>query len=257
MLGKTRDEWCALMEHTDVCFAPVLTMSEAAAHPHNVEPVAPSSRWPACRSRHRRRGSRAPCRQVVDSPPAHPGQHSPRVLADWGIAGRPHRRAARVGAVGRRLMGTLVCFHAHPDDESDQHRRLDGPRRRRRAIAWCWWWPPTATTARCPTISRRGRDLGRPSTRRERRLGRGARCAPCRVAELRRQRHDRLGPERARAFVPAGTAQRGGRQAGGDPARGAAADVLTTYDWHGNYGHPDHIKVHTRRPSRRRARRHA
>ena len=34
--GKTRDEWCALMEGTDVCFAPVLTMSEAAAHPHNV-----------------------------------------------------------------------------------------------------------------------------------------------------------------------------------------------------------------------------
>jgi LmbE family N-acetylglucosaminyl deacetylase len=22
------------------------------------------------------------------------------------------------------------------------------------------------------------------------------------------------------------------------------ADVLTTYDWHGNYGHPDHIQVH-------------
>ena len=22
------------------------------------------------------------------------------------------------------------------------------------------------------------------------------------------------------------------------------ADVLTTYDWHGNYGHPDHVKVH-------------
>ena len=33
--SKTRDEWCAIMEHTDVCFAPVLTMSEAAAHPHN------------------------------------------------------------------------------------------------------------------------------------------------------------------------------------------------------------------------------
>ena len=33
---KTRAEWCALMEHTDVCFAPVLTMSEAAEHPHNV-----------------------------------------------------------------------------------------------------------------------------------------------------------------------------------------------------------------------------
>jgi len=34
--SKPSDEWCALMEHTDVCFAPVLTMSEAAAHPHNV-----------------------------------------------------------------------------------------------------------------------------------------------------------------------------------------------------------------------------
>jgi LmbE family N-acetylglucosaminyl deacetylase len=27
--------------------------------------------------------------------------------------------------------------------------------------------------------------------------------------------------------------------------REEAADVLTTYDWHGNYGHPDHVKVHT------------
>ncbi len=33
---KTRDEWDALMEHTDVCYAPVLTMSEAKQHPHNV-----------------------------------------------------------------------------------------------------------------------------------------------------------------------------------------------------------------------------
>lgn len=34
-LTKTRDEWCAIMEHTDVCFAPVLTMGEAPSHPHN------------------------------------------------------------------------------------------------------------------------------------------------------------------------------------------------------------------------------
>lgn len=33
---KTRDEWCALMEGTDICFAPVLSMAEAPAHPHNV-----------------------------------------------------------------------------------------------------------------------------------------------------------------------------------------------------------------------------
>jgi alpha-methylacyl-CoA racemase len=34
---KTRDEWCAIMEGTDVCFAPVLSMLEAPGHPHNKE----------------------------------------------------------------------------------------------------------------------------------------------------------------------------------------------------------------------------
>lgn len=33
---KTRDEWCTIMEGTDVCFAPVLSMREAPLHPHNV-----------------------------------------------------------------------------------------------------------------------------------------------------------------------------------------------------------------------------
>jgi alpha-methylacyl-CoA racemase len=32
--SKTREEWCALLEGTDVCFGPILTMSEAAEHPH-------------------------------------------------------------------------------------------------------------------------------------------------------------------------------------------------------------------------------
>jgi len=34
--SKTRDEWVALLEGTDVCFAPVLPLSEASRHPHNV-----------------------------------------------------------------------------------------------------------------------------------------------------------------------------------------------------------------------------
>jgi alpha-methylacyl-CoA racemase len=33
---RTREEWCALLEGTDACFAPVLTMDEAPQHPHNV-----------------------------------------------------------------------------------------------------------------------------------------------------------------------------------------------------------------------------
>ncbi len=32
---RTRDAWCEMMEMTDVCFAPVLSMAEAPAHPHN------------------------------------------------------------------------------------------------------------------------------------------------------------------------------------------------------------------------------
>lgn len=33
--SKTRDEWCAIMEGTDVCFAPVLSIFEAPEHPHS------------------------------------------------------------------------------------------------------------------------------------------------------------------------------------------------------------------------------
>ncbi len=95
--GKTRDEWSALMEHTDVCFAPVLTMSEAALHPHNVErstfiDVAGTVQ-PAPAPRFSR------TTPVVESAPAHPGQHSRAVLADWGIA--PERIEALIadGAV--------------------------------------------------------------------------------------------------------------------------------------------------------------
>jgi alpha-methylacyl-CoA racemase len=82
---KTRDEWCEIMEHTDVCFAPVLRMSEAAAHPHNVErntfievggvtQPAPAPRF----------SRTAP---AVSQPPAHAGQHTRDVLLDWGIPG--------------------------------------------------------------------------------------------------------------------------------------------------------------------------
>lgn len=34
-LERTRDEWCAILEQVDACFAPVLSMDEAPLHPHN------------------------------------------------------------------------------------------------------------------------------------------------------------------------------------------------------------------------------
>jgi alpha-methylacyl-CoA racemase len=94
---RTRDEWCALMEHTDVCFAPVLTMSEAAAHPHHVargtfvEVAGVVQPAPAPRF------SRTP--PEISRPPAHPGQHTREVLADWGFAADAVDELLAAGAV--------------------------------------------------------------------------------------------------------------------------------------------------------------
>lgn len=83
-LAKTRDEWCAIMEGSDVCFAPVLSMGEAPNHPHNrargtfvtadgyVQP-APAPRF----------SRTAP---GIQGPAATPGQHTDAALADWGLA---------------------------------------------------------------------------------------------------------------------------------------------------------------------------
>jgi len=83
-LTRTRDEWCALMEHTDVCFAPVLTMGEAAQHPHNVARGTFIEVAGVTQPRPAPRFSRT--EPEVVSAPAHAGQHSRAVLADWGIA---------------------------------------------------------------------------------------------------------------------------------------------------------------------------
>ena len=39
-LTRTRDDWCRILEGTDACFAPVLSMAEAHTHPHNQERAA-------------------------------------------------------------------------------------------------------------------------------------------------------------------------------------------------------------------------
>lgn len=92
---RTRDEWCRIMEGTDVCFAPVLSMHEAPEHPHNVHrntfvevagvvQAAPAPRF-----------SRTP--GAISRPPAHPGEHTDEALADWGI---PAERIATLRAAG-------------------------------------------------------------------------------------------------------------------------------------------------------------
>jgi alpha-methylacyl-CoA racemase len=81
---KTCDEWCEIMEATDVCFAPVLTMSEAAAHPHNVARGTFTEVAGAPQPAPAPRFSRTV--PEIDRPPAHPGQQTREVLADWGVA---------------------------------------------------------------------------------------------------------------------------------------------------------------------------
>jgi alpha-methylacyl-CoA racemase len=94
---KTMDEWSAVMEGSDVCFAPVLTMAEAARHPHNahrhtyVEVAGVSQPAPA--PRFSRTGSRDP------SPPAHPGQHTDDVLASFGFGADDVAKLRASGAV--------------------------------------------------------------------------------------------------------------------------------------------------------------
>ncbi len=80
---KTRDEWCAVMEHTDVCFAPVLRLDEAAAHPHNVERGTFVEAFGALQPAPAPRFSRS--NPTVARPPAHDGQHTREVLIEWGI----------------------------------------------------------------------------------------------------------------------------------------------------------------------------
>jgi alpha-methylacyl-CoA racemase len=80
---RTRDEWCAQLEGTDACFAPVLTLDEAPAHPHarargsylqvdGVTQPAPAPRFD---------------RSVPDAPRPAPevGAHTAQVLAEAGF----------------------------------------------------------------------------------------------------------------------------------------------------------------------------
>jgi len=81
---KTRDEWCELLDGTDTCCTPILTMSEVASHPHNtarktfVEVEGIPQPGPAPRfSRTRSEISQA-------AGPANPDIH--QVLSEWGAS---------------------------------------------------------------------------------------------------------------------------------------------------------------------------
>ena len=94
---KSRDAWCEIMEATDVCFAPVLSLAEAPIHPVNtergtfvdIEGVAQPAPAP--------RFSRTP--GAVQRPPSAPGVDTREALSDWGLEPAEIEALADQGAI--------------------------------------------------------------------------------------------------------------------------------------------------------------
>jgi alpha-methylacyl-CoA racemase len=95
---RTQAEWCALLEGSDVCFAPVLAPEEAAEHPHlrargtylrvdGVLQAAPAPRF-----------SRSTPGPVP--PPPRPGADGPALLAELGLGAAEVDGLRRRGVVG-------------------------------------------------------------------------------------------------------------------------------------------------------------
>lgn len=81
---KTRDQWDAVMEGTDVCYGPVLNLKEAPSHPHNQHRKSFIEIGGHVQGAPAPRFSRTP--QDVPTPPPAPGQHNDEVLAAWGFS---------------------------------------------------------------------------------------------------------------------------------------------------------------------------
>ena len=139
---KTREEWTAIMEQTDICFAPVLRMSEAMRHKHNVhrgsfveiegiEQPGPAPRFLGTPSR-------------VQRPPARVGEHTDAILETGDFrptrsprCTRPERSHRPARAAERtetpRMTETaslLMLVGAATPPEGSPPRSMPPPRRR-------------------------------------------------------------------------------------------------------------------------------
>jgi len=94
---KTRDEWTAIMEGSDVCFAPVLALSEVAEHPHNKArgtfQELDGLTQPAPAPRFSRTGV------SLSHASRAPGQDSQQILLDAGYDAEAVAEMIRTGAV--------------------------------------------------------------------------------------------------------------------------------------------------------------
>ena len=103
---RSRDEWCRLLEGTDACFAPVLSMAEAPYHPHNaargsfveVDGVVQPAATP--------RFSRTPA--AKPTPPEEVGADTKTVLRGWDIPNEKIDALLAANALGEPLTGNAV-----------------------------------------------------------------------------------------------------------------------------------------------------
>ncbi|MEY2469378.1 MAG: alpha-methylacyl-CoA racemase [Actinomycetota bacterium] len=94
---KTRAEWCEIMEHTDVCFAPVLSLWEAPQHPANIARNVFTTVAGVEQPNAAPRFSRTP--SAVQGPAAHAGQHTDEVLTEFGLSADEVAKLRETGAV--------------------------------------------------------------------------------------------------------------------------------------------------------------
>jgi alpha-methylacyl-CoA racemase len=97
---KTRSEWTEIMGPTDICFAPVLKMSETPQHPHNaargsfIDIAGVTQPGPAPKF------SRTSIEKI--SEPAYAGQQSHKALLSWGFSENQVDELTNSGAIKQR-----------------------------------------------------------------------------------------------------------------------------------------------------------
>jgi LmbE family N-acetylglucosaminyl deacetylase len=139
-------------------------------------------------------------------------------------------------------VATIVFLHAHPDDESSltagSMARASAEGHRVVAV-----FATGGEHGEVPDDLAEGESLG--DRRRAEAEASAAALGVARIVWLGYTDSGMTGwdqNEHERSFHAAGVDEAAGRVAGVLDEEGA--DVLVGYDWHGNYGHPDHVKVH-------------
>jgi alpha-methylacyl-CoA racemase len=96
-LSKTQAQWCEIMEGSDVCFAPVLNLIDAAEHPHNKARDSYQTVAGMLQQSPAPRFSRTQAAAITA--PRVPGEDTAAVLADFGLSAEEIDRLTEQGVV--------------------------------------------------------------------------------------------------------------------------------------------------------------